>query len=138
VEQEPIIGLDLKKFRGLLNADLHEKQRRVMAELLAEYQAQLADRDATAPTVEGEMERRIRSLQDGLTHLQRLTELGQVVSVLVHEVSQPLTAISNYTAACRRLATSGEPEQLESGLKQIADQTDRAWQIVRRIREFVK
>ena len=56
---------------------------------------------------------RIQELQAELVHVQRLTELGQVVSTLVHEVNQPLTAISNYVNACRRLVTAGT----ESGFK---------------------
>jgi two-component system sensor kinase FixL len=83
-------------------------------------------------------ERRIRELQSELTHVQRLTELGQVVSALVHEVNQPLTAIGNYVNACRRLLTSGKQEQVQSVLTKIGDQTDRARQIVQRIREFAK
>jgi hypothetical protein len=71
-------------------------------------------------------ERRIRELQSELTHVQRLTELGQVVSALVHEVNQPLTALGNYVNACRRLLTSGKQEQLQSVLTKIGDQTDRA------------
>ena len=61
-----------------------------------------------------------------------------MVSTLVHEVNQPLTAIGNYVNACRRLLTSGKQEQLHSVLTKIGDQTDRARQIVQRIREFVK
>jgi two-component system sensor kinase FixL len=83
-------------------------------------------------------DRRIRELQSELTHVQRLTELGQVVSALVHEVNQPLTAIGNYVGACRRLLTSGKQEQLQRALTRIGDQTDRARQIAQRIREFVK
>jgi two-component system, LuxR family, sensor kinase FixL len=66
-----------------------------------------------------------------------LTELGQVVSTLVHEVNQPITAISNYVNACRRLATSGRHEQVQAALERIASQTTRAREIVHRIREFV-
>ncbi len=83
-------------------------------------------------------ERRIRELQADLVHVQRLTELGQVVSSLVHEVNQPLTAIGNYINASRRLLESGQREQVQNALKHIADQTDRARQIVQRIREFVR
>jgi two-component system, LuxR family, sensor kinase FixL len=83
-------------------------------------------------------ERRIQELQAELAHVQRLTELGQVVSTLVHEVNQPLTAIGNYVNACRRLLASSRQEQVHSALKQIADQTDRARQIVQRIRDFVR
>jgi len=79
----------------------------------------------------------IRELQAELAHVQRLTELGQVVSTLVHEVNQPITAISNYVNACRRLVTSGSQEQVHAALERIASQTNRAREIVHRIREFV-
>jgi two-component system sensor kinase FixL len=83
-------------------------------------------------------ERHIRELQTELAHVQRLTELGQVVSALVHEVNQPLTAIGNYVNASRRLLVAGKQEHLQGALKQISDQTERARQIVQRIREFVR
>jgi two-component system, LuxR family, sensor kinase FixL len=83
-------------------------------------------------------ERRIQELQAELAHVQRLTELGQVVSALVHEVNQPLTAISNYASACRRLTMTGNIGQIQSGLENIANQAERARQVVQRIREFVK
>jgi two-component system sensor kinase FixL len=79
----------------------------------------------------------IHELQVELAHVQRLTELGQVVSTLVHEVNQPITAISNYVNACRRLAASGKHEQVQAALERIASQTTRAREIVHRIREFV-
>ena len=41
-------------------------------------------------------DQQILELQAELAHVQRLNELGHVVSTLVHEVNQPLTAISNY------------------------------------------
>ena len=83
-------------------------------------------------------DRRVRELQAELAHVQRLTELGRIVSMLVHEVNQPLTAMDNYINACHRLLTSGKHEQVQSALTQLANQTDRARQIVQRIREFVK
>jgi PAS domain S-box-containing protein len=39
-------------------------------------------------------DQRILELQTELAHVQRLNELGQVVSTLVHEINQPLTAIT--------------------------------------------
>ena len=59
----------------------------------------LTDRDAR--------DERIQEFQAELAHVQRLTELGQVVSTLVHEVNQPITAIRNYLNACRRLVATG-------------------------------
>jgi two-component system sensor kinase FixL len=81
---------------------------------------------------------RIQELQAELAHVQRLTELGQVVSTLVHEVNQPLTAISNYVNACRRIGKTGNHEQVQAVLERIGDQTSRAREIVQRIRDFVK
>jgi len=74
---------------------------------------------------------RIQELKAELVHLQRLTELGQLVSTLVHEVNQPLTAISNYVNACRRLITTGNHDRVSIALDRIADQTQR-------IRDFVQ
>jgi two-component system, LuxR family, sensor kinase FixL len=82
-------------------------------------------------------DQRIQELQAELAHVQRLTELGQVVSTLVHEVNQPLTAISNYVSACRRIGKTGNHEQVQAVLERIGDQTSRAREIVQRIRDFV-
>jgi two-component system sensor kinase FixL len=83
-------------------------------------------------------DQRIQELQAELAHIQRLNELGQVVSTLVHEVSQPLTAISNYVNACRRLVETEDQERIQSILQRITDQTNRTRGIVERIRDFVK
>ena len=90
----------------------------------------LTDRDAR--------ERRIQELQGQLVHVQRLTELGQVVSTLVHEVNQPIAAIKNYLGACRRLAAAGNQEGIKAALERIEEQTTRTSEIVQRIRDFVK
>jgi two-component system, LuxR family, sensor kinase FixL len=89
----------------------------------------VTDRDAR--------ERRILELQAELTHVQRLTELGQVVTTLVHEVNQPITAIRNYLNACRRLAATGNLTGVQAALERMEDQTKRASEIIQRIREFV-
>ena len=54
-----------------------------------------------------EREQRLREAQAELFHVQRLTELGQLVSALVHEVNQPLAAIGNYAGAGKRLLAAG-------------------------------
>ena len=83
-------------------------------------------------------DQRILELQAELAHVQRLNELGHVVSTLVHEVNQPLTAISNYVNACRRLIKTGDQERIQSVLQRITDQTNRTRGIVERLRDFVK
>ena len=83
-------------------------------------------------------EQHIRELQAELVHVQRLSEMGQFISALVHEVNQPLTAISNYLAACRRLAAADKQSGLDLALDRIEGQAQRTRDIVQRIRDFVR
>jgi len=86
-------------------------------------------------------ERELATLQSELSHVARVTEMGQMGSTLAHELNQPLAAIVNYLQACRRLlqnqATPATPRVQEAIEKAVA-QADRAGQIIRRLREFVK
>jgi two-component system, LuxR family, sensor kinase FixL len=85
-----------------------------------------------------EQERHLREVQAQLFHAQRLTELGQLVSTLVHEINQPLTAIGNYTSASRRLLGANNPQAAGIALDKIAEQAERAHQIIQRLRNFVR
>ena len=55
--------------------------------------------------------------------MQRLTELGQVVTTLVHEVNQPITAIRNYLSACLRLVATGNLKAVQTALERMEDQS---------------
>jgi two-component system sensor kinase FixL len=85
-----------------------------------------------------ECEQRLGELQSQLVHVSRLTELGQMVSALAHEVNQPLTAITNYLSGARRLLAAGKQESARQAMERIAEQADRARQIIRRLRDFVR
>jgi two-component system, LuxR family, sensor kinase FixL len=82
-------------------------------------------------------ERRLNELQAELVHVSRLTELGQMVAALAHEVNQPLTAMANYLSGVRRLLAAGNQQGAEHALERIAQQGDRAQQIIQRLRDFV-
>lgn len=86
-------------------------------------------------------ERRLQELQDELIHVARLSEMGQMASALAHELNQPLTAISNYLQACRRMIEASgmavPPRVLEIMEKTVA-QAGRAGQIIRRMRQFIQ
>ena len=82
-------------------------------------------------------ERRLNEIQAELVHLSRLTELGQMVSALAHEVNQPLTAMVNYLGAVRRLIVTGNQQTALQAVDRIADQADRARQIIRRLSDQV-
>jgi two-component system sensor kinase FixL len=83
---------------------------------------------------------RIQELQSELIHVSRLSAMGTMASTLAHELNQPLAAIANYLEAARDLVgTSGQDTQalLREALDEAAQQSLRAGQIVRRLRNFV-
>lgn len=84
-------------------------------------------------------ERESRDARERLAHVGRVTTLGEMASAIAHEINQPLTAISAYAQASRRLLGQGEPDLALLGetLEAIAAQALRAGDVVRRIRGFV-
>lgn len=84
-------------------------------------------------------EARLKELQSELVHISRLTALGEMASALAHELNQPLSAIANYLRGSVRLLAA-EPiprERLGEALDKASEQTLRAGQIIRRLRDFV-
>ncbi|MBP2314288.1 sensor histidine kinase [Azospirillum soli] len=81
-----------------------------------------------------------RERQKEMDHVARLSILGEMASNLAHELNQPLGAIANYARGCtRRLEMgTGEPAQLAEITRAIAEQAERAGQIIARIRNFVR
>ncbi|MGA2798167.1 MAG: PAS domain S-box protein, partial [Thermoguttaceae bacterium] len=76
-----------------------------------------------------------------LAHVTRVFTMSQMVSGLAHELNQPLAAIANYAQACRyRISKSTVKDQkaLMESIEQIALQSERAGQIIRRLRDFVR
>lgn len=85
-------------------------------------------------------EQRILELQKELLHATRLSTTGQLGAALAHELNQPLAAILNYTGIVQELANTSEGpngEMLQEAAKQIAEQTVRAGEIIKRLRGFV-
>lgn len=83
----------------------------------------------------------IRQAQERMTQFARLSTMGEMAAGLAHEINQPLTAITNYSQALKRmLASSAEqdPEDIELALSQISAQALRAGEVIRRLRSFVK
>ncbi len=79
--------------------------------------------------------------QERLTHVARLSTMGEMATGLAHEINQPLTAIATYAQAAIRLmdASGGaDPVDLRDALVQIVAQSLRAGEVIRRLRAFVK
>jgi PAS domain S-box-containing protein len=70
----------------------------------------------------------------------RLVTMGEMASSVAHELNQPLTAITNYCngMVSRVKAESITQDDLIAALQKTARQAERAGQIIRRIRAFVK
>ena len=68
----------------------------------------------------------------------RLATLGEMASTLAHELSQPLMALGSFAGAARAYAERGHRELLNETLDDISAQTQRAAEIVSRIRGFVR
>lgn len=85
------------------------------------------------------MEELNRQQQEKLQANARLATMGEIASMLAHELNQPLAAISSYTAgALNVLARGADPATLKPALEQAGAQAQRAGQIIRSVHEFVK
>lgn len=83
---------------------------------------------------------RLMSCQSELIHMSRVCAMGTMAATLAHELNQPLTAISNYTMACRMLLASDRKKEAElaEGLAAIEDNAMRAGAIIRWLRDMMK
>jgi two-component system sensor histidine kinase DctS len=86
-----------------------------------------------------------RQQQEKLQASARLATMGELASMLAHELNQPLAAISSYaTGALNLLARSEQggaavdAALLRPALEQASDQARRAGQIIRSVHAFVK
>jgi two-component system sensor kinase FixL len=85
-------------------------------------------------------EARLQELQTELVHISRLTAMGEMAQALAHELNQPLTAIANYMKGSRRLLEDKADEDsalIRDAMDKAAEQSMRAGQIIRRLRDFV-
>jgi signal transduction histidine kinase len=82
-----------------------------------------------------EVEARIQALEQ-LRHAERLTTLGQLASVLAHEIGTPLNVIAGHgkLIAGGRLTTEGVSESATA----IGEQSERITRIVRRILDYAR
>jgi signal transduction histidine kinase len=78
--------------------------------------------------------------QEALNRAFRLGTMGEFAAAVAHEINQPLTAIANYTRLAKRAAEKQPPDAAaaaEAASHAVA-QVDRAAEVVRRLRDFIR
>lgn len=81
-----------------------------------------------------------RRHQTELARVARLSTMGEMATGIAHELNQPLSAIANFSRGCiRRLRTDGmTPGELIEPLEEVCEQAERAGEILRHVRDFVR
>jgi two-component system sensor kinase FixL len=82
-----------------------------------------------------------RESRERLSHASRLSSMGELAAGIAHEMNQPLSAISSYAQASKRLlqsATQDNKLKVVAALDKICDQAIRASEVIHRLRTFVK
>ncbi|MDZ4375331.1 MAG: PAS domain S-box protein [Phenylobacterium sp.] len=85
-----------------------------------------------------EAERRAQELREQLTQVWAANSMGEMASVLAHELNQPLSAVANYLRAARNLIARLELEDddLIDAVARAGDQAVRAGEIIRTMRDL--
>ncbi len=81
-----------------------------------------------------------RELEQQATHMARLSILGEMSGTLAHELNQPLATIATYAQGMERRCAAGpvDPVVVLEANREIVAQTERASQVIKRVRAFAK
>ena len=96
--------------------------------------------DATAAVRADQAQAALRQVQAELTHLTRVTTLGELVASIAHEVNQPIAAALTNAEAALRFLRFDPPEldEVREALESIVRDVTRAGAVVQRVRNLVK
>jgi two-component system, LuxR family, sensor histidine kinase DctS len=87
------------------------------------------------------MEELSRASQERLQASARLATMGEMASLLSHELNQPLAAISSYatgTANMLEQPGSASTQDVSHALTRIASQAERAGKVIKSVHDFVR
>jgi two-component system, LuxR family, sensor histidine kinase DctS len=84
-----------------------------------------------------------RASQDRMQATARLATVGEMASLLSHELNQPLAAISSYATGSLNMLDGpararAEPADLQLALRRIAEQAERAGRVIKSVHDFVR
>ena len=97
----------------------------------------LIDRAGEVVRKEGE---RLRQLETALAHMNRLSMMGELAVSLSYEITQPLASAHNNVRAAQNFLDMQPPNlgEVREALSCVVDDTDRAGDIIDRIRDHIK
>ncbi len=114
------------------------------------YEAPLVDRQGQqtgwmSAVLDLSAQRRIEDLsrqqQDRLQATARLATVGEMASLLSHELNQPLAAIASYASGSLNLLEQPDaqtPALMQQALQRIAEQAERAGRVIKSVHDFVR
>ena len=86
-----------------------------------------------------------RASQERLQATARLATVGEMASLLSHELNQPLAAISSYATGSMNLLRThghtpadGPDAMLQTAMQRIAEQAERAGRVIKSVHDFVR
>lgn len=83
-----------------------------------------------------------RASQERLQATARLATVGEMASLLSHELNQPLAAIASYATGSLNLLQDGvaqdSPDLLRQAMQRVAEQAERAGRVIKSVADFVR
>ncbi len=73
-----------------------------------------------------------------IAHVSRLSTLGEMAAGIAHEINQPLSAISLFAQAGKRLVEAGDYEKLRAVCEKLSEHALRASDVVERMRVMAR
>ncbi len=124
--------------------DLHRSGRRILVEVTNTPIFDL-DQKLVLSVVRDVTERKraaeaLEQMHEQLAHANRVATMGQLTASIAHEIAQPIGAVYNRANAAINFLNKDPPdlEEVREAISRIADASDRAREIIGRIRDQVK
>jgi two-component system, LuxR family, sensor kinase FixL len=80
-------------------------------------------------------QQQLRINQEALNRAIRLSTMGEFAAALAHEINQPLTAVANYARVAK---TTADPVLASEATSNVISQVERAAEVIRRLRNFIR
>lgn len=135
-ELRQLEGYSLNPARGEIPVSLHVNKTEYAAqEAILFHVRDISERKRA--------EEKAREAESQLAHVGRLSLMGELMAGISHEINQPLFAIANFANACEKTlndakltGTLEQSDRLLDWTHRIAEQANRAGEIIRRMRDF--